>query len=250
MVPRLTRALLYCGAVIVCALLAVNAYILLKPVPQPKISAALAQLMPSAPLGWTSVDLPIADTPEAQSRVESILHYDDAAYRVYQNGDTEVAVYVAHWLPGGSSPAKVGAHTPDTCWVDAGWLRKDRQEAVTRDLSGGQLKPLEYGVFEKDGASINVIFWHLLGDDPVRYDLVGWQNGLLGRLGRFHTLMQDLNQFGLDQRREQVLVRISSNVPFTQLWDNPGFDRILAQISREFGLYAKPPAAAPKAMGA
>jgi hypothetical protein len=249
MLLRLTRSLLYFGAAIVCALLALNVYIALKPAPKPRITASVASLMPLAPLGWTSKDLPIANTPESQARVESILHYDDAAYRIYQNGDIEVAVYIAHWLPGGSSPAKVGAHTPDTCWVDAGWTRKDREEAVVRQVAGANLKPLEYGVFEKDGTSVNVAFWHLLGDDPVRYDLIGWRNGFAGRLDRFHTLVQDFLSFGLDQRREQVLVRISSNTPLDQLWADPGFDHILSQISREFGLYAKPPATVPKSFG-
>jgi len=250
MLPRLIRSLLVFAAVIVGGLLALNAYIGLKPVPAPKINQPLASLMPPAPFGWSVQDQPIADTPEAQARVESILHYDDAVCRVYQNGDTQVVVYVAHWLPGKFSPAKVGAHTPDTCWVDAGWTRKDRQVAVNRQLAGADLKPLEAGVFEKDGSSVNVVFWHLLGDTPVRYDLVGWDNGFSGRIERFHTLVQDFLDFGLDERQEQVLVRVSSNTSFDQLWTDPGFVQIMSQVSREFGLYAKPPAAAAKSVGA
>jgi hypothetical protein len=250
MLSRLTRGLLMLGSIVVVALLALNLYIDLKPVPKPQISQPLASLMPLAPLGWTAQDLPIASTPEAQARVDAILHYDDAAFRIYDNGNAQVSVYVAHWLPGEFSPAKVGAHTPDTCWVDAGWVRTARQQAVTRQLSGADLKPLEFGVYEKDGTSLNVIFWHLLGGNPVRYDLTGWENGLAGRIQRFHTLVEDFANFGLDQRQEQLLVRISSNVPFDQLMDDPGFVQIMSQMSREFGLYAKPPAAVAKIVGA
>jgi len=250
MLSRLIRSLLVFTAVIVTGLLALNIYIGLKPVPAPKINEPLANLMPAAPFGWTVEDEPIADTPEAQARVETILHYDDAIYRIYHSGDTQIGIYVAHWLPGKTSPAKVGAHNPNTCWVDAGWTRTQDQVAVICQLGGADLKPLESGVFEKDGSSLNVVFWHLLGNTPVNYDLVGWHNGLMGRFVRFHTLMQDLLNFGLDERQEQVLVRVSSNTPFDQLWNDRGFVQIMSQVSREFGLYAKPPVAAAKSVGA
>jgi hypothetical protein len=156
-----------------------------------------------------------------------------------------VEVYVAHWLPGEVSPAKIGAHTPDTCWVDSGWTREERKEAVTRQLAGQDLKPLEFGVFEKDGNRLNVVFWHLLGGEPVRYDLYGWDNGLKGRIERFHTLVQDFVNYGLDQRQEQLIVRISSNTPIDELWSDPGFVQILSQMSRAFGLYANPSPVSP-----
>ncbi len=250
MFPRLIRSLLVFTLVIVTVLLALNLYIGLKPVPAPKITQPLASLMPPAPFGWTMEDQSIAGTPEGLARVENILHYDDAVNRIYQNGDTQVGVYIAHWLPGKTSPAKVGAHNPNTCWVDAGWIRTQHEVAVTRKLSGTDLKPLEFGVFEKDGSSLNVVFWHLLGDTPVNYDLVGWNNGPLGRIDRFHTLVQDFFNFGLDERQEQVLVRVSSNKSFDQLWNDPGFVQIMSQVSREFGLYVQPPAAAAKSVGA
>jgi len=242
MMSRLIRWVLGLAAALVLGLLALNLYIMGKPTPKPSIDRPLAQLIPPAPLGWTSTDLPLADTPEGLAQVESILNYDDAVYRLYQNDHIKVGLYIAYWLPGKVGPAKVGAHTPDTCWVNSGWTMSDRQRAVNRNVGGEALKPLEFGVYEKDGAREEVIFWHLVGGVPTRYDLLGWKDGLAGRLERLPTLMQDLANFGLDQRQEQLVVRVSANVPMQELWANPDFVDLLTSLSHQFHLGALTPA--------
>jgi hypothetical protein len=239
MMPRLIRIFLRVGAVIVLMLLGLNLYISFKPAPKAMIDRPLAAMLPSAPPGWTAQDQDIANTPEMIEQVESVLHYDDAAYRVYSDGNAQVAVYVAHWLPGKFSPAKVGSHTPDTCWVHNGWTEVSRKRADVRELAGGKLKPLEFGKYSnpQDGENVDVIFWHLVGGEPVRYDLSDWHNGIEGRLERLPAMFADFAKFGLDQRKEQLMIRISSNVPFEQLWTQAGFAQMMDQISRQFGLY-------------
>ena len=45
----------------------------------------------------------------------------------------------------------------------------------------------------------------------------------------------------LDQRQEQLVVRISSTVPFSKLWNDPGFTVLMEEIGRTFNLFAKLP---------
>ncbi len=241
-VPRWLRILLGFGAAIVIALLGLNAYMAFKPVPKPQIAQPLVNLLPSAPLGWKAQDEPLASTPEEQEQVEGVLHFDDAVYRIYDNGQTKIGLYIAHWLPGKYSPAKVGSHSPITCWVHNGWSTVKWDQDVEQRLAGNPLKPMEVGIFEKDHEKVNVIFWHLVGGTPMHYDLVGWQNGLAGRIERLPTLVADFSRYGLDQRKEQLVVRLSSTQPFDGLWADSGFVQFMDQLSRNFDLYVQPPA--------
>jgi len=241
MSPRWIRALLVLGLVIVVTLLGLNLYIAIKPAPKTLIDQPLANLLPPAPEGWNFKDQDIASSPEEQAQVESILHFDYAAYRIYSNGQAQVGVYIAHWLPGQFSPAKVGSHSPDTCWVHNGWSILERNQHVERELAGGTLKPMETGIYKKDGQAVHVIFWHLVGGVPMSYDLTGWENGLAGRIERLPVLVADFKRFGLDQRKEQLVIRLSSNVSFEELWTDPGFVSFMNQFSRAFDLYAKLP---------
>jgi len=244
MSPRWMRALLGLAVTIVVVLFGLNLYVNLKPTPKATIDRPLAELMPVAPSGWTAQDQSIADTPEELEKVEGVLHYDDAVCRIYANGHANVQVYIAHWLPGKFSPAKVGEHSPDTCWVHNGWSTIERDHDVQRPLAGGELKPMETGVYEKENQRVSVIFWHLVGGTPMHYDLEGWTNGIVGRIQRLPVLFDDFSKFGLDQRKEQLMIRLSSNVPFEELWSDPGFDQFMDKLSRSFDLYSTQPSGA------
>jgi len=253
--PRWMRVLLGLTAVTVVGLLGLNVYMALKPAPKPVIDQPLQNLLPPAPMGWNAEDQPLANTPEEQEQVEGVLHFDEAVYRIYDNGRAQIGVYIAHWLPGKFSPAKVGSHSPDTCWVHNGWDMLERKQSVTRDFAGGTLKPMETGVFEKSHEKVHVIFWHLVGGVPMSYDLVGWQNGLAGRIERLPALFADFSRFGLDQRKEQLVIRLSSTESFEEMWADPGFVKFMDQLSRAFDLYATLPPAVdsmvkPKVVGA
>jgi hypothetical protein len=116
-----------------------------------------------------------------------------------------------------------------------------RDHGVIQSFAGGMLKPMETGTFEKEGNKIHVIFWHLVGGIPVQTDLSGWDNGVAGRIERLPTLLADFKRFGLDQRKEQLVIRLSSEVAFEDLWADRGFAQVMDGLSRAFGLYASPP---------
>jgi hypothetical protein len=186
--------------------------------------------VPNHLAGWEVEDLPIAESPEMQNRVEDILRYDDSLFRVYRKGSTIVMVYVAYWSPGKYAYNRVVTHTPDTCWVVNGWERLDREYSVEKRIGDLQLKPLEFGIFEKDGNVQEVIFWHLVGGKPYTHEQFGWDRNVMDKIRRNMLFLKDWSAFGFDQQEEQFFIRISSNVSFEKLWDDPDFIRLLNDI--------------------
>ena len=181
-------------------------------------------MIPKALPGWEARDLPLAETEETKNAVANILKFDDYFSRAYSLGSTAVTLYVAYWRPDKVPPRAVGVHTPDTCWVQNGWTRHSRTHAVSLSTPDGHtLKPAEFGTYSLRGNTQQVYFWHLVGGTPYSYK----QEGL-------HSLtapLQDMATFGLNQRRDQLFVRLASNVPFDQVWREPGLIRLLEALA-------------------
>lgn len=192
----------------------------------------LNELIPKQIPGWQSREIPIAQTEELRERVITFLNFDDYISRSYTRGNDHINIYIAYWLPGKTTPRLVGAHTPDTCWIQNGWTRSSREHDVERKLYDIPLKPLEYGTYEKEGDSENVIFWHIVGGKVYTYNQ--------SNLHDIYAVFKDIKTFGLRQKREQFFIRISSNLPLDKLWADPGFQDLLQSIAA-LGLYAVTP---------
>ncbi len=177
--------------------------------------------------GWSVEDLPLAETEELRNVVESRLRFDDAISRIYQQGNTQVILYVAYWSPGKEPIRLVQNHTPDRCWVSNGWICLDEEYAVSKTLptSGTALKPAEWRIFEHGNNNTvqHVLFWHIAGDDVVIYR----RQEVMDRT----AALKDIFRFGLNQRREQFFVRLSSNMPIEQIWDDPGVQQIIRDLA-------------------
>ncbi len=197
--------------------------------PKPPLSQTLPVDLP----GWSSRELPLGETEETKNAVASILQFDDYFSRSYRSGSTIVTLYVAYWKPDKLPPRAVGVHTPDTCWVQNGWTRLSRAHAVPLSLPDGRaLKPAEFGTYSLRGNTQQVYFWHLVGGKPYAYE----QDGL-------HSLtapLQDMATFGLNQRRDQLFVRLAANIPFDQIWMDPGLDGLVKALA-SLGLAPPPP---------
>ena len=193
----------------------------------------LREALPRDLPGWTSRDLPLAETEETKNAVIEVLRFDDYFSRAYSSGSTVVTLYVAYWRPDKVPPRAVGVHTPDTCWVQNGWKRLSRAHLISLSTLGGRrLKPAEFGTYSLRGNTQQVYFWHLVGGKLYSYE----QEGL-------HSLtapLQDLATFGLNQRRDQLFVRLASNVEFEQVWHEPSFAELLEALSA-LGLELPPP---------
>ena len=226
------KLILISGALILLSALGLRAYFAMVPPPEPTLHTPLAKIFPGTLPGWTIRDLDIANSPEASARVSDFLNFDDSLFRVFERGDAFIGLYIAYWTPGKASYRWAGAHTPDTCWVLAGWTRLDREYSIPFAHEQNQFEPAEFGVYEKDGNAQNVYFWHLVGGRAFGYEQQGTHN-IFGAL-------LDIKHHGLNLREEQFFIRLSSNKTINELRQMPGFDAILDGLL-EIGLYEKEP---------
>ena len=85
----------------------------------------------------------------------------------------------------------------------------------------------EYGVYETETVRQNVYFWHLVGGKAQSYKQTGTPN-IFGAL-------IDVMHHGLNLRKEQFFIRLSSNKKIQQLKQIDGFSEILDSLA-ELGL--------------
>jgi len=95
-------------------------------------TGTLMELLPQARdvPGWAVTYRPVAETAELQKATAEMLNYDDAVYAIYTHGETRISVYAAYWLPGKMSSRLIAGHTPDVCWVGAGWVPLKAEQTV------------------------------------------------------------------------------------------------------------------------
>ena len=166
----------------------------------------------------------MAESPESSARITNFLNFDDALFRVFQKGETFVGLYIAYWTPGKASYRWAGAHTPDTCWVQNGWTRLDREYSIPFNNKKTVFQPAEFGVYEKDGSEQNVYFWHLVGGEAFGYDQEGGHN--------IFAALLDIKNYGLNLRDEQFFIRLSSNKKVDELKKIEGFNAILDSLNK------------------
>ncbi len=225
------KILLVVGLIGLLAAAGLRGYYALVPPPEATLHRSLADIVPDDLRGWTSEDFEMAESPEAAARISDFLNFDDSLFRVFTRGRTQVGLYLAYWTPGKTSYRWAGAHTPDTCWVQAGWTRLDRKHQIPLEAGDTRLKAAEFGTYEKDGQERDVYFWHLVGGETYGYDQQGMHN-IWGAL-------IDVKRFGLNLRKEQFFIRLSTNRPLEDLKQMPDFERILASLA-ELGLSFEP----------
>lgn len=176
---------------------------------------------------WAVTEQPITESPEMAKAVGELLNFDDAVFRIYRKGTQHFDVYAAYWRPGKMSERLVGGHTPDVCWVAAGWTRIS-QEPPRLDVvaSAGFPAHGQYRVFKDPRGSFRwVVFWHKTGEAFVDYDPDGG-------VPPWWAVFADLSGHGLKPRGSQYFVRISSNVPWEDLTSDSEF-RAVTDAVRE-----------------
>lgn len=197
----------------------------------PSLDKPLEDILPRNIPGWNSREVPLSSTPTGEERVLKVLNLDDYFAREYVRGDTKVMVYVAYWLPGSEPYSSVAIHNPDSCWVIAGWKVKERKSANKMPLAGFHLKQYEWGVYEKEGTDVHVMFWHLLGGEPNKYiEKMVWTESGLDSFKRQFYFIFNIYQMGLNLGKDQIFVRLSSNKPFDIVEEDPHFESILYSL--------------------
>ncbi|MBR5622911.1 MAG: exosortase-associated EpsI family protein [Opitutales bacterium] len=178
----------------------------------PRFHGELAKIAPAELPGWTVEEVPIGHTQGMIDYVIKLLKFDQCVSRRYVKGNLAITFYAAYWSPGKRSPIDAGGHNPDACWVDNGWTRIGREFAVSGvKLGDRELRPYEMGLYEREDVQLPVMFWHLVNGDVHAYKdhRQGWENGVAGVFFRLPKRLEDLKRLGLNQRAEQIFMRVS-----------------------------------------
>lgn len=194
------------------------------PPPHATLNQRLTNLFPDHFNQWKIVDQDIAESPESSARISDFLNFDDVINRIYKKGTLHISLYIAYWTPGKASYRWAGAHTPDTCWILNGWTCKQREHRVPFNLANYQLEPAEFGIFKKDGRAEHVYFWHLVGGRSHTYRQIGTPN-IFGAIN-------DIQKHGLNLRKEQFFIRLSSNESIERLKSEPLFEALVKGLSQ------------------
>ena len=221
------KLILISGTIILLLALGLRSYFAFVPPPEPTLYGKLAEIVPSELEGWEIEDKDMAESEESSARITDFLNFDDAIFRVFQKDDTFVGLYIAYWTPGKASYRWAGAHTPDTCWVQNGWTRTDREYSIPFEHDDHAFQPVEFGIYEKSGTAQQVYFWHLVGGKAFSYKQQDGHNILASLI--------DIKHHGLNLRQEQFFIRLSSNKSLEELKKMPEFGKILDSLT-EIGL--------------
>lgn len=191
----------------------------------------LAERVPLSIHGWAGFDESLGATEFLQSSVEKNLNYDDMVNRRYTKGTTVLGVYVGYWTPGRMPVQKVASHTPDRCWSENGWTCLADRFPYEVPTGQAVLFPAYWREFTAPGSQkpTYVLYWHLVGGEP--YDYGGGFNQSLSPVAWWKETLH----YAFKGSAEQYFIRLTSNKPFEELWDDPGVQEIVAALA-ELGL--------------
>lgn len=175
---------------------------------------------------WPGEDLPLGRTADEQVVVLRQLNYDDYLFRQYTRGAAQVGVFICYWGPDKMPVNLVASHTPDRCWSSSGWVCDGYDLWTGRTAGGLALQPAYWRKFSMPGGSSqHVLYWHLVGGRAQLYGgnslnlVVNWRYWWLQAL-----------RYGLRGSEPQYFVRVTSNRPFEELWNESGFQEILRRL--------------------
>ena len=173
--------------------------------------------------GWQCEVLPVADTLEMKKAMTELLNYDDGIFVVFTRGTVRIRVYVAYWSPGRMAQRLVAGHTPDTCWIGAGWYCLRRSTNADLALgSGPRLLPAQQREMSMDGQTETVVFWHVVDGRVSPY--------ADSATPPWHAMVTDLWTDGLQQCEEQYFVRLSSPSALDQWWGAEPVQKLLSNL--------------------
>lgn len=213
------------GSIILMGVIGVNIYYNMAQNAKPTKTVTLEEAITKDLPGWDVEDLPLAETEAMLDRVNDILNFDEHISRTYFNETTEFTLYIAYWEPGKSSVVEVNRHTPDICWVSNGWELEERTHDILIDIGNMTFLPAQYRVFDKDGISTSVLFWHIVGNSFYR------NKRNLESEYSFNPI-KTLLQFGLSQKQEQFFVRIHSRDDVRKLIKDNGVEDLMTSLGK------------------
>jgi hypothetical protein len=195
--------------------------------PKPE-GAPLSDVVRLTQAGWQTKDLPLGPNEFLSTEAVKVLNYDDMVNREFSRGGTRFGVYAAYWGAGKMPVQLVASHTPDRCWTENGWKCLEMKFRQPIEFEGRALQPAEWRLFEPPagGSPVYVLYWHLIGGRVYDYgsrfnavpDPLLWWKGAV--------------QQALLGSREQYFIRITSNEPIDQIWNDQGFAEVIRSLAR------------------
>lgn len=235
----MNRILLVFGFLVVVLLCMVQFVVSVVSNKENAFNESLNVYVPKKLVGWDIRDQPLANSPEMEKKVEEILSYDDVINRSYIKDKLRIDVYVAYWRPGKMPYAFVGYHKPDVCWVSTGWKRKEKKIDTIRYVSNKKLLPFEHGILEKDGTIRSALYWHIVGGKSCYYDYYGSDKKISSKLVRHYLLpLIDVVKGRFSGPKEQILVRVSYEGRFDELWGDPRFEELMLSL-KDIGVFER-----------
>ncbi|OIR14875.1 hypothetical protein GALL_39910 [mine drainage metagenome] len=178
--------------------------------------------------GWTSRPESLGQTEASSSAAAQTLNFDDVFYRAYFQAGRTFTLYAAYWRPGRMPVMQVAAHTPDVCWVSAGWNREAVRDRETIACPGVRLLPGQWRRMKLEGLGTvrYVVYWHLVGGRLFI------KNRYFGSIPSPWDYWRIALKSALRGPPDQYFVRLSSSVPYAQLRKDPGFQRVVEALAR------------------
>lgn len=196
---------------------------------------ALAQRLPATLPGWIVVDDPLGPSEASSQSALRTLNLDDYVLRRYQRGATWFSVYSAYWSPGKMPTRLVASHTPDRCWTENGMRCVEMKFRQPYSVANKQLLPAEYRAFltATGEQKTYVVYWHLV--DGQLYDYGERFNAIP------HPWLwwKDTVAQAVYGSREQLFLRVTSNLPIEELLRDGDFRAVLSTVA-DWGLVARP----------
>lgn len=183
--------------------------------------------VPGNLVGWSGKDVSLGASEFMKGQVEEILNFDDCSYRIYSRGSARLGVYVAYWKQDRMPVSRVASHTPDRCWTDNGWSCEAMRFDERWTVSGEKLQPGQWRIFKSPrGDTEYVVFWHLIGDKTFDFG---------DRFTHFTDptkWVRDTIAYATLGSAEQYFIRLTSDRPFDELNNDPGFQEILRALGK------------------
>jgi len=219
-------ALSFAAVVLVCALVIQSGLV------APRLSAKvttkpLQELIPARLPGCTVEDVPVGPTEMDSKDISRTLDYDQLVYRRYRSARGTFSLYAAYWGPQRLSPNLVGSHTPDRCWAGSGWTCEASSFSWKSKLGEQELFPAQYRFFRDSAGRVQqVIYWHLVGGRPFEGDY--HLDGSRSILAYWKAIL--FHHAGVNT--EQYFIRLSSDRPYEEIWNDPGFRTLMEALAR------------------
>lgn len=188
----------------------------------PPLEKAIPESLP----GWETTELDLGPTESVTEASERILNLDDFVHRRYSSPRGSFSVYVAYWGPGKMPIRLVSQHTPDRCWTENGWTCTDRRFNVQKFVGGEELQPAQWGEYAIQEFENESYFWHVVNGEAKWF--AGESMNTRTTVGSFVT---DLRNFTFNKKPDQYFVRIVSQQSLDELWQLPGFQRVMADLA-------------------